>query len=204
MTPRPFVGLDLGQAHDYATLAILRAAIHPADDFGTTPPAYDVPHLQRFPLGLPYPKLVEQVVALMAVPALAGAVLVVDRTGVGRPVVDMLADRLRTVPGCRMLAVTITSGQSARRADPGGIRVPKKELVDALQALVSGRRLRVARSLPAAAALVCELESFRVRLTKGGREKFGAEREGQHDDLVLAVALAAWAAEQCQALEAAT
>jgi hypothetical protein len=73
------------------------------------------------------------------------------------------------------------------------VRVPKKELVEAVQALVSGRRLRVAKTLPAAPALVRELESFRVRLTKGRRERFGAGKGSQHDDLVLALALAAWA-----------
>src|SRR5262245_9366729 len=103
MTVRPFVGLDLGQAHDFATLAVLRPALDAED---VTAPVYDVPHILRFPLGLPYPKLVEQVAAILAVPALAGAVLVVDRTGVGRPVVDMLTDRLCTIPGVRLLPVT--------------------------------------------------------------------------------------------------
>lgn len=68
--------------------------------------------------------------------------------------------------------------------------------MDALQPLVSGHRLRVANSLPSAVALVRELEWFKVRIGKTGREKFGAQREGQHDDLVLAIALAAWAAER--------
>lgn len=195
MTPRLFVGLDIGQARDFAALAVLRGPPLPPDgDSDPQPPVYDVPHLQRFPLGLPYPKLVEAVAEVLAAPALHGAVLVVDRTGVGRPVVDMLTERLKTVSSCTICAVTITSGHGAKRTAAGGLRVPKKELVDALKALVNGQRLRVCRSLSTAPALVRELEWFERRIGKTGREKFGAMREGQHDDLVLAVALAAWAA----------
>jgi hypothetical protein len=41
-------------------------------------------------------------------------------------------------------------------------------------------------------ALVKELADMQVRVTSGGREKFGA-KSGSHDDLVLAVALGCWA-----------
>jgi hypothetical protein len=79
--------------------------------------------------------------------------------------------------------------------------VPKKELVASLQVLLQTRRLKVAKTLPEAATLVRELETFRVKVTEAANETFGAWREGQHDDLVLAVALAAWVGEQCLACE---
>jgi hypothetical protein len=44
--------------------------------------------------------------------------------------------------------------------------------------------------------LVRELQNFRVKLTVAAHETFGAWREGDHDDLVLAVALACWLAER--------
>ena len=43
-------------------------------------------------------------------------------------------------------------------------------------------------------ALLREMTEMRVKMTGSGRERFGAWREGEHDDLVLAVALACWAA----------
>lgn len=43
--------------------------------------------------------------------------------------------------------------------------------------------------------LVAELEAFRVKVTASANETFGAWRERDHDDLVLATALAAWAGE---------
>jgi hypothetical protein len=50
----------------------------------------------------------------------------------------------------------------------------------------------VANGLPAAAVLLGELADFPVTLTAGVNETFGAGTHGGHDDLVLAVALAAW------------
>ena len=41
-----------------------------------------------------------------------------------------------------------------------------------------------------------DLETFRVKVTAAANETFGAWREGQHDDLVLAVGIAAWQAER--------
>ena len=35
---------------------------------------------------------------------------------------------------------------------------------------------------------------MRVRVTSSGNEQYGAWREGEHDDLVFAVALACWGA----------
>jgi hypothetical protein len=43
---------------------------------------------------------------------------------------------------------------------------------------------------------VKELENFRVKVTTARTDTFEAWREGQNDDLVLAVALAAWIGEQ--------
>ena len=45
--------------------------------------------------------------------------------------------------------------------------------------------------MPQDPAFVAELEAFRVTLTAKGRDTYAA-RSGEHDDLVLAVALAVW------------
>jgi hypothetical protein len=36
------------------------------------------------------------------------------------------------------------------------------------------------------------MAEMRVKITPSGNEQYGAWREGEHDDLVLAVALACW------------
>jgi hypothetical protein len=163
-------------------------------------PAYEVPHLARFPLGTPYPEVVQQFVALVQTPALRGCFIAADQTGVGRAVVDMLTDAMKGQVLCQFTGITITGGHQVTAADDG-FHVPKKELVATLQVLLQTRRLRVARSLPEAGVLVKELENFRVKITESAHETFGAWREGQHDDLVLAVAMAAWVGERCREYE---
>ena len=49
--------------------------------------------------------------------------------------------------------------------------------------------------LPLAQVLVRELQTFTVQITDAGNETFGAENGRAHDDLVLAVSLALWVAE---------
>jgi len=172
------IGLDLGQSVDPAALVVVERQ----------PLAYAVCHARRLPLGTPYPEVVQAVVALVAEPALAGRVeLVVDHSGVGRPVVDMLR---QAVP-CPVVPVTITSGRAVTRSREGGFRVPKSQLVDAVRVLLRGHRLQVAAGLPEAEALLRELRNFRVRITAAANETYGA-RSGAHDDLVLAAALACW------------
>lgn len=61
-----------------------------------------------------------------------------------------------------------------------------------LQVLLQTRRLKIAKGLPVAAELMRELSDFRSRFTESANEVFGPEKSSQHDDLVLALALAAW------------
>ncbi|HSM19780.1 MAG TPA: hypothetical protein VK844_05370, partial [Hyphomicrobiales bacterium] len=60
-----------------------------------------------------------------------------------------------------------------------------------LQAMLHSGELKIAEALPEAPALVKELQDFRVSFTGAGHAIFNA-RTGAHDDLVLAVAIAAW------------
>jgi hypothetical protein len=195
---RYFVGLDLGQAQDFTALAVLtRPLVTGNEPVADRQPTYAVPHLHRFPLGTAYPVIVTAMIELLRSPPLRGCMFVVDQTGVGRPVVDMLTDAMEGRVTCNFCPITITGGHEVTRSERGQLRVPKKELVARLQVLLQTRRLKVAQALPEAATLVRELETFRVKITDAANETFGAWREGQHDDLVLAVALAAWMGEKC-------
>jgi hypothetical protein len=108
----------------------------------------------------------------------------------------MLTDALRGRVNCHFCPITITGGQDVTTNEDGQLRVPKKDLIGVLQALLHTRRLRVASALPDAPVLVRELETYRVKVTESANKTFGAWRDGQHDDLVLAVALAAWVGER--------
>ena len=55
-------------------------------------------------------------------------------------------------------------------------------------------------SLPEAQLLVQELINFKAKVTAASEVAVEAWREGEHDDLVLACAVAAWEAERARAL----
>jgi len=67
--------------------------------------------------------------------------------------------------------------------------------------LLQSERLKIASALPLAAVLTQELLAFRVKISQlTGHDSYGAGTEwrdgGAHDDLVLALACAAWWAER--------
>ena len=191
MRPDYFLGLDLGQTRDFTALAVLERS--PPTDADTTveQSEYALRHLHRFPLGTPYTEIVPAVAALVRSGPLAESPVVVDQTGVGRAVVDMMRRAVGWV-----VPVTITGGHAVTMSEDRSFHVPKKELVSCLQVVMQSRRLRIARQLHEAAVLVRELQQFQVKITTAANETFGVWREGQHDDLVLAVALACWWAER--------
>lgn len=187
------VGIDVGQAHDPTAIAIVSRITTDTTNPGLSflnpepNPRYEVQHLERLRLGMPYPAQVDHLEALLCrspLNRMAPRVLV-DYTGVGRPVFDMFAGRhaLRRAQG-----IVITGGRDTTCHGPGW-SVPKGELVSKLQALLHAGELRIAATLPDAPVLLRELQDFRVRFTESGHATFNA-REGAHDDLVLALALA--------------
>ncbi len=220
------VGLDLGQAADYTAIAVVErrevgtgqwidrgprqrlvpvlnafgygSGEHRLVDEGRltseeTTVHLDVVHLERLPLGTSYVAVAKRVQALMAEPTLAEAALVVDGTGVGRAVIDLLR-----AAGLQLHAITITAGATVT-GNGWSTHVPKRDLVGALQVHLQTGALKIARGLPEAETLVRELLSFKAKITDAGNDTYAAWREGSHDDLVLATALAAWWAERAAA-----
>jgi hypothetical protein len=182
----PFVfGLDLGQVSDPSASIILEA--HGDGDERT----YDCRHIEQYKLGTTYPTLVKSVAALLDREPLRGdCTLAIDHTGVGRPVFDMFTDA-----GLPVTGVTITGGTSWHRETFRQWHVSKIMLVGTVQRFLQSGRLRIGAKLPHAATLQKELRDFRVKISKAANETYDA-REGAHDDLVLALAIALFVAEQ--------
>ena len=149
-------------------------------------PIFQVGHLERLPLGTPYPGIVAHVGRRLT--QLPGRPeLIIDFTGVGRPVFDMFV-----YSGISPTGVLITGG-NAETSDGPTCSVPKLTLVSRLQALLHQGRLKIQRELAEAETLVRELQDFRIEFTAAGHLTFNA-RSGKHDDLVLALAIAVWRA----------
>jgi hypothetical protein len=182
-------GLDLGQAQDYTALAV--AEVHArAHEY-----LYHVRHLQRFALRTSYPAIVRRAAKLLQRPPVRGqTTLVVDATGVGQPVIDMLKEA-----ALKPISITITSGNVVAEHAWDAFHVPKRDLVSAIQIPLQSRRLSIAPALREADILKQELANFQVKVTTAAHDVYGAWREGTHDDLVLALAVAIWYGSQQRA-----
>ena len=203
--PQYIIGLDLGQVSDFTALAVLQISpligqghyVRDQDDRILN--IYNCVHLLRYPLGTSYPAIVTDVAGLTRAPELKPArgdslPLAIDRTGVGGPVLDLF--RREETPA-EVVGVTITPGSGSRWEDrQKSAFVSKIELVGTVQALLQTSRLKIVSTLKHAELLKAELLNFQVKITPAAHETFGAWREHAHDDLVLAVAMAAWLGER--------
>jgi hypothetical protein len=174
MSGKFYVGVDLGQSRDSTAIAIVQIVGE----------QYRLGHLERVPLGTPYPSIIGRVSDLMR--RLPGAMLAIDATGVGRPVCDMFSHA-----GVHFTGVIITGGTEESSPGNGYRHVPKVTLISHVQSLLHAGELKIRADLPEAAVLVRELQDFRVNFSATGHMSFSA-REGRHDDLVLALAIAVW------------
>jgi hypothetical protein len=187
-----YVGLDLGQRQDFSALAVVERE-EQRFAWMAGPREVSVRHLERMELGTPYPRVVKRVCDVMLHPKMAqpngirACRLVVDATGVGAPVVDLLRS---AGLGVSLTTVTITGGE---RAHGQGERwhVPRGDLLAGLEVLLEAGELKICKRLREAERLVRELESMQL----GSRSKSGG---GEHDDLVFAVALAVWRARRAE------
>jgi hypothetical protein len=195
--PRPpeiLAGLDLGKVSDYSALAVIERT--EAQENGRRVGRYAVRGLRRWQLHTDYTKIAADLSEMYDRPPLCGTALAVDATGVGNAVVEIVR---AARPRCKIVPVVITgSQQSLAQYDPRrGWTVPKKVLADTLQALLGTRRLKASPDLPDYKVLTRELQAFTVKVNIAtGNESFEAWREKDHDDMVLAVAIACWFGEQ--------
>ncbi len=154
-------------------------------------------HLQRWQLRTSYPSIVADVVEMingLDPERITGGktVLAIDATGVGAPVVDLFKrERINAI----LAPIQIVAGANVSEEN-GMTRVPKRDLVSVVQVGLQNRKLKIASGLNLAETLSRELQNFSVKITDAANDVYGAWREGTHDDLVLAVALAVWKANQ--------
>jgi hypothetical protein len=191
--PSHFCGLDLGQVSDYSALVILERR-------GTTPKDYtfDCKYLKRWELRTPYPRIVDDCVKIVNSPQLTQNVrdptfLSIDSTGCGMPVADLFR---RAPMKAHLIPVYITGGTDITR-DGDVRRVPKRILVANTAIALQSGKLQISKKLPLADTLIEELQNFKAKISNSGNDTYGAGsdwRTNSHDDLVLALALALWTA----------
>ena len=217
MKPLYILGVDLAQSSDYTAITVLERTSVATDRMQVRPKYpvvvpgrklellrspvsenhYAARHLERLPKGTPYPAQVARIKELSERLRKGNEItpqLVVDQTGVGRPVVDMLRGA-----DLSPAAVTITGGDTVSQ-DGQDYRVPKRDLVSTVEIVLDSKRLKIASGLPEAQTLTSELLAFKRNVTLSGHDRYGNDvgewRENPHDDMVLAVALACWYGER--------
>jgi hypothetical protein len=193
MKPTYFCGLDLAQTSDYSALIILERR-------GFTPQNYtfDCRHLHRWQLKTAYPQIVADTVRWMNSEAVNKGVksrptLAIDKTGIGAPIYDLFkAEKMHA----RLVPILITGGDSVTR-DGDTFRVPKRDLVAGVAIALENDKLRYSDELALTETLKSELQNFKSKTSTAGHDSYGAGAEwrvGNNDDLVLALAMALWCA----------
>lgn len=180
------VGVDLGQRQDFSAIVVteeeLRAGL----------PHYLARSIERLPLGTSYPDVVARIEQIMEKlerrswpgrgPALFSVELILDATGVGLAVSDMVRER-----GLSPRTVVFTGSDRVSEQPHGVVSVGKGWMVSRLQVLLQSGRLHLPRT-PEAAILVKELMDYEISVNARANLSFNA-KSGAHDDLVVACGL---------------
>lgn len=164
---RPFqIGVDLAKYNDWTVITPVDLTEH-AGEWGKRESPFYVGTPERF-------NQVDWNLQKARIKAAWGlynkATVVIDRTGLGDPIVDDLkADHIKP-----MEPVTFTSEM-------------RKQLLVNLQLMLAQDKIR----LPDYEPLINELQAFSYDINKNGRVTIEVP-EGQHDDCVMSLALALW------------
>lgn len=168
---------------------------------------YEIVHGEQAK-GLRYEQMVDRFVTLAGHRELTHNYdLLVDGSGVGDPVVEMIRKR-----GLYPVPIIFTGGDQVHeiRNEIGNvfgnrvgtlaplqtiqeIRVPKADMKDAGALLLQQDRIHCAQGLPIETELEKQLMGFKGKVNeKTGRAKYEAEAEDIHDDLVVCYLMFAW------------
>lgn len=188
-----WIAVDVGLMQDHSAFVV--AGVWP--QAGS---AIGVIDIKRFPLGFPLEDFADEVAAAAR---LHQAKVIVDASN-NSAFVGMLAQRLPTPAANHIIAAAITSAMGhAAQPTPmaislGGLRsaVPrwtlsKSELVQNVAAELTNKSLRLAK-VGEWEALQAELLGMEQTVRASGTSAYAAP-PGQHDDLVMALALAVFA-----------
>ncbi len=179
------LGLDLGLRRNPTALALLEDVTRPTGEFdyvyyqSQMETALVLRNLQRLPLETPYAELPGYLERYLDGLAKRGPVnLMVDATGVGLPVVELL--QLAQLPA-RLKPVVITGGESVGQL-PHAASVPRSMLLQNLRVVLETGGLRIPSGLRLLRELKQELRAL------------GDPKSRTPDDMAFALALAVWSA----------
>jgi hypothetical protein len=194
--PHFIVGASLGTGMQPTAIAVLEQEVLKNQDWSAETGALRLRYLHRLALDVNYPETVSRISKLLEAPEIKDqercgeSEVLLDLTGSGGAILELF-ERAQIDPiSVRIVGAGTVEEQSHHRQ----WRVPKVELVGSLRVLYEAGRLRMAKNLDLVATLEDELRTFKMRPPRIDPNDPESWREGQFDDLVFAVALAAWRA----------
>jgi len=185
---RYILGLDLGQQNDYSVLSVFNVKFNSSNR-----PIYEMPYLARFNLKTSYVDIVDEVIDIISKYNLSlNYTLIVDYTGVGRPVVDLFRQK-----HLNPVALSITGGAKTNWVTKTEVNVPKKDIVTYLQLVLQNKRIAIAHDLPLLRTLTQEFLSFQLKIRNNSMSvssTYGGAY-GVNDDIVMSMGIAIWLVE---------
>lgn len=179
MTGRLIVGVDVARRSDYAV------AVHLAPR--PSAPGWRVTRADQIPHAADYEDLARYCAAM----ARSGAVVIVDGTGVGVPLIE---DARKRADGATVWSASIHGGRSARRTGAASLSLAKTALIGRTRQLIDVGRLVIPQQAPGASLLLEQLAAIAPVPRRGRRPAL--EATVGHDDVAFALMLAAWMTEE--------
>ncbi len=189
---RFYIGLDLGQRSDPAAVAIVEFYPRPAGfDHVNYRPRFEsvlrIRHMFTIPLGTPYPEIASQIRATLRNRIFESRpTLVVDATGPGLPFLDFFT---ANSVAAHLVKLVITSSGSPSESN-GFQYVSRTVLLNNLATLFQTRNLTINPDHPYAAQAIHEITALEI----------SGSTTAKHDDLAMALSLAAWQANKVHRL----
>ena len=187
-----YLGLDLGKRQDHTALVAVELTFqngpkNPVTQGVPLLPILTVRHVDRLALDSPtlnIPRWVRDVAQRFAPSCYAPkqrGTLLVDATGNGHTVVELL--QAQPIPNYTTKPICISGGQISHQLKGGYTSVPRADLLTSLKVAIESEKLKLHATAPGMDLLLRELQQFKT-----------AGDQGEHDDLVIALALAVWQA----------
>lgn len=180
LTGETYAAAERTYQHDTQTVFIGETHIRHLD---RTIYSFRIISAHRCTLGTSYPIVCEQIRSIVA--EVQDCDLIVDHTGVGRGVVDILRGK-----GLRPFSITITHGQQWTQKNRE-INCAKLELIGCLVTAAQEGRLQFAADIPLRDVIAEEIAKLTARRTATNELTFEASG-GVHDDLVMSLACGVW------------
>ena len=188
-----WVAADLGQAHDYSAVCVIKDQALPVVDGGRViigPRERTVVFADRF-RGVSYVDVVDHLIRLKNAPPFGGkSNLVIDGTSIGRVVSDMLHEQ--NVPH---FAIQMTGGQEWSKKGRY-VNAGKTAMIETLAVMFAAGEIKFAHDCPLRAEIEADLASFTTQTTAAGNQIITQGRNGSgHGDLGISLIVGAFASQ---------